>query len=391
MPKDGSFAAKAKGQTSPDYPVVKSGDLSKGAGDNVSVDLFNILTGKPVMGDKKMAGKLMGLSYSSMDVKINQTRAGADGGGRMQQQRTEHDLRKIAMTGLQAYMGRLEDQTCLVHLAGARGSQAHADWVVPLTTDPDYAEIVVNTVKVPTKNRHFYAGAATTPGTVAATDWLSLQDISRIKAQIAEGTVPLQGVKVKNDERAWGQALWVLFVTERQWLYLRHKTQATAFNQAAKDAFERKSPGVKHPLFDNYESIMWDGVLIKKLDRYAIRWNAADIVTYDSGGVDGGTYTEVVTDGTIDSGITVDRAILVGAQALCKAYGKSAAGSDYFYNWSEKKEDHDNAIEIVAGMMNGTAKTTFKIDGVDTDHGVAVIDSYSPDPGSAAGKALLAA
>src|SRR6266511_2330062 len=101
MPKDGSFAAKSKGQTSPDYPIVKAGDLSKGAGAAVSVDLFNILSGKPVMGDNKMAGKLMKLTYSSMDVTINQTRAGADGGGRMQQQRTEHDLRKIAMAGLQ--------------------------------------------------------------------------------------------------------------------------------------------------------------------------------------------------------------------------------------------------------------------------------------------------
>ncbi len=41
--------------------------------------------------------------------------------------------------------------------------------------------------------------------------------------------------------------------------------------------------------------------------------------------------------------------------------------------------------------MNGTAKIRFKIDGVDTDNGVAVIDSYAPDVASAAGRALLAA
>ena len=49
-------AAKMKGQTSEDYPVVKVTDLSKTAGDSVSVDLFNIFTGKPVVGDKRLTG-----------------------------------------------------------------------------------------------------------------------------------------------------------------------------------------------------------------------------------------------------------------------------------------------------------------------------------------------
>jgi hypothetical protein len=386
MPKDGSFAARAKGQTSPDYPIVKSGDLAKGAGDSVSVDLFNILSGKPVMGDKRVSGKLMALSYSSMDVKINQTRAGADGGARMQQQRTVHNLRSIAMAGLQGYMQRLEDQTALVHLAGARGAQSTADWVVPTQADPDFAEIMVNAVKAPTKNRAFYAGAATSPATIGTTDALTLQDVSRIVSQMRESSVPLAPIRVKNDEKAWNDPLWVLFVTERQWLYMKARTGQTAWQQALRDAFERKSASVKHPLFDAYESIMWDGVLIKRLNRYAIRFNTGDAVTIDTGGADGATYTE----STSTTAQPVDRAILLGAQALCKAYGKSQNGSDYFYNWSEKLEDHDNVVEIVAACMGGAAKTRFRIDNVDTDFGVATVDSYSPDPGVAAGRTLLA-
>ena len=41
MPKEGNFAAKTKGQTSPDYPIVKAGDLSKGAGEAVSIDVLS--------------------------------------------------------------------------------------------------------------------------------------------------------------------------------------------------------------------------------------------------------------------------------------------------------------------------------------------------------------
>src|SRR4051812_20280133 len=71
MPVEGEFGATAKGQTGAGYPVVKTGDLSKGAGDAVSIDLFNILQGKPTMGDKKIAGRMMGLTSSSMDIRIN--------------------------------------------------------------------------------------------------------------------------------------------------------------------------------------------------------------------------------------------------------------------------------------------------------------------------------
>lgn len=383
MPKEGSFAAKTKGQTSPDYPIVKAGDLAKGAGDTVSIDLFNILQGKPVMGDKRIEGRMMQLTYSSMDVRIDQVRGGADSGGRMTQKRTVHNLRNISMAGLQAWMQRLEDQTALVHLAGARGSQQTSDWVVPLQSDADFGEIMVNTVKAPTKNRYFAANDATTPADIGTNDALTLQDIDRIVAQLRESPVVMQSVKIKGDDRAWNDPLWVMFVTERQWLYMHSRTSQTTWRQAVQYAFERKSGGLKHPLFDAYETIMWNGVLIKRMNRYAIRFAAGDFVVTDTGGADGLTYTE----STVQTAQPVDRAVIVGAQALAKAYGKSA--SDYFYDWSEKEVDHGNSIETVAASMTGSAKIRFKIDGADTDFGVAVVDSYAPDPASAAGRTLL--
>lgn len=384
MPKEGSFAAKVKGQTSADYPIVKAGDLAKGAGDSVSIDLFNILQGKPTMGDKRIAGRMMNLTSSSMDVKIDQVRGGADSGGKMTQKRTVHNLRNITMSGLQSWMQRYEDQGALVHLAGARGSQVTSDWVVPTVDDPEFASIMVNAVKAPTKNRYFAANDATNVSDIGTNDALTLQDIDRIVAQLRESTAVIQSVKIKGDDRAWNDPLWVMFVTERQWLYLQSRTSQTTWRQAITNAHERKSAGVKHPLFDAYETIMWNGVLIKRMNRYAIRFNAGDSVIVDTGGADGGTYTE----NTVTAANATDRAIIVGAQALAKAYGKSA--SDYFYDWSEEPVDHGNSIETVCAAMGGSAKVRFKIDGVDTDFGVAVVDSYAPDPASAAGRTLLA-
>lgn len=384
MPKEGNFAAKAKGQTSADYPIVKTGDLSKGAGDLISVDLFNILEGKPTMGDKRIAGRMMALTSSSMDVRIDQARGGADSGGKMTQKRTVHNLRSIAMAGLQAWMQRYEDQTCLVQLAGARGSQLTSDWVVPRQNDPDFNEIMVNSVRAPTKNRYFAANDATGPADMGTNDALTLQDIDRLVATLRESPAVLQSIKIAGDDRAWNDPLWAMFVTERQWLYMCSRTSQTTWRQAVQNAFERKSSGVKHPLFDAYETIMWNGVLIKRMNRYAIRFTAGESVVVDSGGTDGKTYTE--TNQT--AGVDTDRAIIVGAQALAKAYGKSA--SDYFYDWSEEKVDHGNAVEVVGSLMGGSSKVRFKIDGADTDFGVAVMDSYAPDPASTAGRALLA-
>ena len=383
MPKEGSFAAKTKGQTSPDYPIVKTGDLSKGAGDTVSVDLFNVLQGKPVMGDKRIAGRMMPLTYSSMDIRINQVRGGTDSGGRMTQKRTVHNLRNIGMAGLQAWMQRFEDQSALVHLAGARGSQLTTDWVVPMEADADFGEIMINPVKAPTKNRYFVANDATSPADIGTNDALTLQDIDRIVAQLRESPVAMQSIKIKGDERAWNDPIWAMFVTERQWLYLQSRTSQKDWRQAVQNAFERKNAGVKHPLFDSYESIMWSGVLIKRMNRYAIRFNKDDNVIVDTGGADGKTYAE----STVQAAQPVDRAIIVGAQALGKAYGKSA--SDYFYDWSEEEVDHGNAVEMVCASMGGAAKIRFNIDGADTDFGVAVVDSYAPDPASAAGRTLL--
>lgn len=383
MPKEGSFAAKSKGQTSPDYPIVKAGDLAKGAGDTVSIDLFNILTGKPVMGDKRVAGRMMQLTSSNMDVAINQVRGGADSGGRMTQKRTVHNLRSICMAGLQAWMQRYEDQASLVHLAGARGTQATSDWVVPFTSDPEFNEIMVNKVQAPTKNRYFAANDATNPGDIGTNDALTLQDIDRIVTSLRESPVVLQSVKIKGDERAWNDPLWVMFVTERQWLYLQSRTSQVQWRQAVQNAFERKSAGVKHPLFDAYETIMWNGVLIKRLNRYAIRFDTGSNVVIDTGGSDGLTYTE----STVQTAVPVDRAVIVGAQALAAAYGKS--NSDYFYDWSEEKVDHGNSVEVVCAQMGGKAKVRFKIDGADTDFGCAVVDSYAPDPSTAAGRTLL--
>jgi len=82
-PKQSSAEKKLRGQSSPDHPIVRVKDLQQSMGDTVSVDMFNVVNGKPTMGDRKLAGRMMPLKTSSMDVRIDQYRGGVDQGGRI--------------------------------------------------------------------------------------------------------------------------------------------------------------------------------------------------------------------------------------------------------------------------------------------------------------------
>lgn len=368
-PKQSDAGAKARGQTSPDYPFVRITDLQSGPGDAVSVDLFNNLSGKPTMGDRKLAGRLMSLSSSSMDIRINQIRGGVETGGRMSQKRTRHDLRRIAKDNLSGWNARLYDQLAMVHVAGARGSQNDNEWIVPLTTDPEFSDIVVNNVLPPTRNRRFFAGDATSVTNLDTADVLTLNNIDRIRMTLGELPFTLQPIRIDGDEQADEDPLYALFVTEKVWYNLQISTTGQNWRTFLANAHER-SAGFKHPLFLG-QTGMWAGILIKKMRR-AIRFNAGDtVVEYDASNV-----AQNVT-----AAVGFDRCFLLGGQALGIAYGNSMGGGNsdgYYFSWHEEMSDHDNIREISASSMAGMSKIRFTgSDGQPTDQGIATIDCYA--------------
>jgi len=367
-PSDGKVISKAKGkeQSSADYPIVRVTDLSKKAGDSVTVDVFNIIKGDPIMGDEKITGKLMGLSFSSDEMSINQVRGGVSVGGRMSQQRTERNLRSIAKANLAGWYARFDDQSIQVHLSGARGTHSSPEWVVPLETNADFAKIMVNPVKPPTYNRHMFANSKTAITALAAGDLLTLSDIDRIRTTLDELPFPMQAIKLAEDPGASENPLYMMLVTTRQWHDLITATGATAWRTFLSNARERAA---KNPLFTG-DAGMWNGILVRKTAR-PIRWVAGDDVN---------TYTAAspttVVPQTVPAGVTVDRALVLGAQALATVYGRHQK-SDYFFDWFERKvaEDHDNSMEVSIAAMNGKSKLTFDVEGVGTDHGVLAFDT----------------
>lgn len=383
-PQLGDAASKMKGQTDAGSPIVKVTDLSKTAGDQVTVDLFNIFTGVPVMGDKRVEGRGMNATTSTQTVAINRSRGMADTGGKMTQKRTKHNLRTVIQAGLTGWAQRLEDQRCLVQLAGTRGSQNTTDWVVPLQASPDFADVMVNTVSAPTFNRRYIAGYTGTGSISAGTnttntlasmtiqDVLTLSEIDAIGGLLKESNTPLQPIVMKDDPYSWDMPMWVMFVTERQWALLK-AISSSKWTTALTNAVKRFEGAKRHPLFMG-DSIMWNGILVKPMNRYAIRFAAADSVLENN---------SANTEGAVSAAVATDRAIIVGAQALLKCYGNEET-SDFHYAWNEELVDHKSAVEVSLSMMEGTAKTRFTINGALTDHGVAVVESYAPAIGTAA-------
>ena len=383
-PKQADAESKLKMQTVPDMPFVRVTDLSKTAGDTVSVDMFGLVGGKPLVGDINAEGRGEKMTSTSMDISIDNLTKVVDAGGKMSQQRTVHNLRSLAMAQLVSYFTRLDDQLSLVHAAGARGFHQGADWVVPLASDDDFSSICVNAVKAPTYNRHFVASGAGLVkggqqlGSIATTDILKLEHLDGLRTILDEMDFPLQPVRIADDPAAQDEPLWVMYVSPRQYSQILTNTSGATLRSFQQYAWNRASYGSKHPLFRG-EVGMWNGILVKKLAR-PIRFTtgtSAKIIT--SANAATATETDQAIAGAITSSYAVDRAMLFGAQALATVYGKNKS-SDYHFSWLERNYNFERNFEVAGDSMAGKSKLRFKYDDgtgtlVPTDHGVMVLDT----------------
>lgn len=379
-------AKRERNQTTPDMPIVIINDLTDNAGDNVTADMFHIVTGKPFMGDSEMEGRGQPLTFSTMNVKINQTRFPIKPGGRMTRKRTVHNLRRIARANMASYFARLNDQIIQTHLSGARGAEFSEDWALPLESDPDFASIMINPLEPPTSNRYFVAGGGTVVSDVGDTDALKLEDIDVLATTLRDMPFPPSPIKVmtaKGDEEI---TVWCLLVTERVWHYIETRSTNklnSDWRKALADCAQRAMT-TGHPLFRGGTApALWNSIIIKKMPR-AIRFPVGTGVRVVSS-ADNTTVT------TTNTAVTCDRSILLGGQALALARGDSQGprSGAFPMRWTEVLRDHGNSIEIGGGQMDGKRKMRFRgSDGQWTDYGVAVIDSYAPDPRSIAGQTL---
>ena len=376
--------ATIRQQTTQHMPIVRCQDLGKGQGDEISFHLLNPVGGYPIMNSEYAEGRGIGMKLTEGRLRVNQARFPVDLGNVMTSIRSPADFRRLGRPVAQSLMDRYVDQSLLVHMAGARGHHDNIEWAIPTDSHAKFADIMVNPVLAPSKNRHFIAdGAGIAPFGVTAgevnldtTDQLKMGVIDAIRTTMDQIALPPPPVRFEGDSAADDDPLRVLLVSPAQ--YSAFATDPN-FRQFQAAAMARAQQAKMHPLF--LGSIgLWNGVLIVKMPR-PIRFYAGDTIKYAANFSDS-TETSCVVPASFGTNFAVDRAILLGGQAIGEALASSDKSSIPFF-WSEKELDHGDKVELLIGAIRGVAKIRFEIDaGNDgkqiTDYGAVAIDTAVP-------------
>ena len=383
MPKgEGAASEVVRKQSTTDMPIVKSMDLSRSTGDEVEFHFLQPTKMYPIMGSRMAEGQGTGLSYEKSRIRVDQARIPVKLGDTMTGIRSAVDFRKLGRPVAQAHVDAFLDQSILVHLAGSRGFQDNSEWRIPLSSHLDFADMLVNPVKAPTKNRHFIADGtngikpfSVTGGEVdlATTDVLDMGVVDGIRTVMESIALPPPAVRIPGDVVAEDSPLRVLLVSPAQYHAFAADDDFRKFTVAA---MQRASKAQNHPLFLG-ECGLWNGILIMKMPR-PIRFYAGDAIRYSQ---DYTSETEVSATVKAAFGTThaVDRAILLGGQALAQAFAASGHGGMPMF-WKEKTFDHDDKRELLVGVIQGLQKMRWAVDQNNgakhwTDHGVVAIDT----------------
>lgn len=382
MPKvDAAVAGAKSNQSKTSMPIVRADNLTKNKGDTITFQLDNPIGGYPIMGSEYAEGKGIGMSYTEDRLKVDQARFPIDMGNTMTQIRSPYDLRRMARPKAQKLMNQYMDQSLLVHLSGARGFHDHKiEWSVPVATHPKFADMMVNRVQAPSKNRHLVAGAGSvgelemTGGElkIASTDTLSMDVLDSVREWGDSIPLPPPPVEFDSDQAATDSPIRVFLASPAQ--YSTFSTDP-AFRAFQANAHARARLAKDHPLFLG-DAGLWNGILILKNPK-PIRFYAGDDIRYCAA-YDTEVESVCKVPASFGTKFAVDRGLLLGGQALAMAFGSSEHSGIPFF-WSEEKKDHGDKMEILIGAILGMSKIRFMVDHGDhkqiTDHGVTVLDT----------------
>ncbi len=383
LPKgEGKVAEIIRKQSSSDFPIVKCMDLSRGTGDEVEFHFVQPSKMRPTMGSRMVEGKGKGLAYDKARTRVDQARIPVKLGDTMTNIRSAVDFTRLARPVAQSHANAYIDQSILTHLAGARGFHDNIEWRVPTEDDPEFAEMLVNPVKAPTKNRHFMADGSNgikaftvTSGeaALATTDDLDMTVVDSIRTMIESIALPPPAVKIPGDIASEDEPLRALLLSPYQYHAF---AQDDAFRKFQVAAINRASNAKRHPLFLG-EAGLWNGILLLKQPK-PVRFYAGNTIRYCASNTSE-TESTCVVPSSFGTTHAVDRAILLGGQSLMQAFAASGLSGMPFF-WNEETFDHKDKRELMIGVIHGLQKVRFAVNQGDgtkhwTDIGAMAIDT----------------
>lgn len=349
-------AQDGKRQTAPTAPVVQINDLAKNHGNNVSVTIIHDLTKAPSMGIKDRDGYEEDISEATFEMKIDQYHKSVKVPLMIEAQKVGFNRKKLGRPLLTKYHGQLTDEISLVHFCGARGGYTGTDRILPLASDPRFADIMVNPVKAPTHDRMFYCGSAesidgTDGAAITAADIFSAADVRKFAENIELMSHPPQPVSMGGTDKSIGtDPMYLGFITPKMWT--DYEANSTDFQQMVANASKRTA-GFSHPLFKG-DCFMKNNILFKKYNK-PIGWTAGMSIQVAADQDDAAEHAE-----TVPAGVTVERGFILGGQALAMAYGSVLPGGKGNFLMDGEMYNQNAWWRQWMDWLNGLAKIQFK-------------------------------
>lgn len=281
-----SFWHQFEGPEGSGMPLIRKDDLTKSAGDTIKIDLVMALKNAGIVVDTtQLQGNEEKVDFRQMSFTVAPLANGVRW-TELAEQLINHNMRSTALNQLQKWLaGKLDD----------------AVWTM-LTASTQ-----------PTLNKWF-AGAATTIGTVTTAMYPTLTDISEIKAY-AQTALKIEPLRMDNGEEFFGLVL-------HPYANLQLKKD-TNYQQALRDASAR---GDLNRLFTG-ATFLWDGVI-------------------------GFVSNRVPTAADGSASATVARNVFFGAQAGIRGFAQ-------YPDWREEFFDYGREAGVATTLIKGEALNVF--------------------------------
>lgn len=289
-----------------DTIVSEKSQLSKDKGDEITIGLRTKLQGAGVTEGQILEGNEEKLQTYSMKILLKQYRHAVRDDGAMSRKRVMFEIGAESQSALKDWMSEKVDQLHFDELGIGAGSTANPSKIFYKTGASTFLS----------------TGTAATAKSalVAADSKLTLNFLSYLKTWALTGGgrsyIPLRPVKVE------GKPYFVLLTHPDAVFDLRSTSE---FQQAMREAEIR---GKENPLFTGAVAI-WDGVVVHAHENAAIAADAGS-----------------------GSNVPWVKSVLLGAQALCVAYGKRP-------EVIQKTFDYDNEEGYATGIIMGVKKSIF--------------------------------
>ena len=351
--------------------------LQKAKGDKISFGIRKLLSGSGQTDDGTYAGNEEAMSFMAFSLAIHERGNGVRLSGGMTEQSALTDLRAEGRAALKEWIGRVTAADIISALSGLSTKSFAGQITGANALDVDTAAIGTVQQFAPSRSttamRYFCGGQTasgalsarvaniasltTTTGYVFGTrviDQLALM----AKAQITSAGVhqtPIRPVIVD------GEPKFLLLVGPYQAKALRADTVWTAAAQAFWTGKGRNNPIYNGALGE------WQGVIVKECQLIHRRLGAGAYAATE--------YFDATTEAAA-SGISIERALFLGAQAACVAYGSLPKYAEGYGD-----PGHNTKAVFHADMIYGVGATGFDASALtgtpaaDSDFGRIICDT----------------